>query len=264
LLQARRFLWNQIAAIVRAGRSVVLTSHSMEECEALCTRLAIMVDGRFRCLGSPQHLKDVYGSGYTLIVKVGVDSMHCGPWFVFRSHSACVCLILCAGARARARAAGAGRDPQHYARGGAQGGPSHFHAHAAADGQLAAGKPGLCEKCLCSCHLGLCSCLLGLCSLALFPSTHLAQLSQLFAHMEGLRRANLVDDYSLSQTTLDEIFWCAAQFCLTHSCICGSPVICPGGGIPALLDSTLLTTGSNFAQQSEHDHGSTGPIVNLV
>lgn len=30
---------------------------SMEECEALCTRLAIMVNGRFRCLGSLQHIK---------------------------------------------------------------------------------------------------------------------------------------------------------------------------------------------------------------
>lgn len=33
---------------------------SMEECEALCTRLAIMVKGSFRCLGSPQHIKDRY------------------------------------------------------------------------------------------------------------------------------------------------------------------------------------------------------------
>lgn len=30
---------------------------SMEECEALCTRLAVVVNGRFRCLGSAQHLK---------------------------------------------------------------------------------------------------------------------------------------------------------------------------------------------------------------
>lgn len=29
----------------------------MEECEALCTRLAIMVNGQFKCLGSIQHLK---------------------------------------------------------------------------------------------------------------------------------------------------------------------------------------------------------------
>ena len=30
---------------------------SMEECEALCTRLAIMVNGSFKCLGTIQHLK---------------------------------------------------------------------------------------------------------------------------------------------------------------------------------------------------------------
>lgn len=41
----------------------------MEECEALCTRLAIMVNGQFKCLGSPQHLKSKFGSGYTLLAK---------------------------------------------------------------------------------------------------------------------------------------------------------------------------------------------------
>lgn len=30
---------------------------SMEECEALCTRLAIMVNGSFQCIGSLQHIK---------------------------------------------------------------------------------------------------------------------------------------------------------------------------------------------------------------
>ena len=34
--------------IQRNGQSVVLTSHSMEECEALCDRLAIMVNGQFQ------------------------------------------------------------------------------------------------------------------------------------------------------------------------------------------------------------------------
>ncbi|KAK2502159.1 hypothetical protein MC885_015949 [Smutsia gigantea] len=56
--KARRFLWNLILDLIKTGRSVVLTSHSMEECEALCTRLAIMVNGRLRCLGSIQHLKN--------------------------------------------------------------------------------------------------------------------------------------------------------------------------------------------------------------
>ncbi|XP_069448042.1 phospholipid-transporting ATPase ABCA7 isoform X5 [Ovis canadensis] len=67
---ARRFLWNSLLAVVREGRSVVLTSHSMEECEALCTRLAIMVNGRFRCLGSAQHLKGRFGGGHTLTLRV--------------------------------------------------------------------------------------------------------------------------------------------------------------------------------------------------
>jgi len=42
----------------------------MEECEALCTRLSIMVNGKFRCLGSPQYLKNKFGEGYTLIAQL--------------------------------------------------------------------------------------------------------------------------------------------------------------------------------------------------
>ena len=42
----------------------------MEECEALCTRLAVMVNGKFKCLGSSQHLKSKFSKGYTLIMKL--------------------------------------------------------------------------------------------------------------------------------------------------------------------------------------------------
>ena len=59
---ARRFLWNCISEIVRRGKSVILTSHSMEECEALCSRLVIMVNGKFVCHGSTQHLKNRYST----------------------------------------------------------------------------------------------------------------------------------------------------------------------------------------------------------
>ncbi|XP_036896967.1 ATP-binding cassette sub-family A member 13 isoform X2 [Sturnira hondurensis] len=65
---SKRLLWEAVRKEVLQGCAVVLTSHSMEECEALCTRLAIMVDGRFRCLGSPQHLKHRFGDGYTVRV----------------------------------------------------------------------------------------------------------------------------------------------------------------------------------------------------
>ena len=56
------------------GRCVMITSHSMEECEALCTRLAIMVNGKFRCLGSPQHLKNKFVQGFTLLVNPPSDT----------------------------------------------------------------------------------------------------------------------------------------------------------------------------------------------
>uniref|UniRef100_A0A8C5D6G3 P-type phospholipid transporter n=1 Tax=Gouania willdenowi TaxID=441366 RepID=A0A8C5D6G3_GOUWI len=68
--KAKRFLWNCILSVTKEGRAVVLTSHSMEECEALCTRMAIMVNGRFQCLGSVQHLKNRFGDGYTIILRL--------------------------------------------------------------------------------------------------------------------------------------------------------------------------------------------------
>ncbi len=67
---ARRAMWTLLKAEVMAeGRALVLTSHSMEECEALCDRLAIMVAGRAACLGSPQHLKARFGGGYLVDVR---------------------------------------------------------------------------------------------------------------------------------------------------------------------------------------------------
>lgn len=45
----------------------------MDETEALCTRVGIMVNGELKCLGSLQHLKSKYGDGYTLLAKVAFD-----------------------------------------------------------------------------------------------------------------------------------------------------------------------------------------------
>lgn len=72
---SKRLVWTCISEAVIAGRSIVLTSHSMEECEALCSRLTVMVNGQFYCLGPLQHLKNKFSQGYTLIVKCksGVD-----------------------------------------------------------------------------------------------------------------------------------------------------------------------------------------------
>ncbi|XP_061858379.1 glucosylceramide transporter ABCA12 [Colius striatus] len=69
---AKRHLWKIISEEVQNKCSVILTSHSMEECEALCTRLAIMVNGSFQCVGSLQHIKSRFGRGFT--VKMHLNS----------------------------------------------------------------------------------------------------------------------------------------------------------------------------------------------
>ncbi|KAJ6646771.1 Phospholipid-transporting ATPase ABCA3 [Pseudolycoriella hygida] len=66
----KRNLWNIIIKLREQGKSIVLTSHSMEECEALCTQLTIMVNGNCKCYGSAQHLKNKFTRGFELKVKV--------------------------------------------------------------------------------------------------------------------------------------------------------------------------------------------------
>lgn len=66
---AKRNLWSVISMARNSGTSIVLTSHSMEECEALCNRLAIMVNGEFKCLGSAQHLKNQFSKSFLLTIK---------------------------------------------------------------------------------------------------------------------------------------------------------------------------------------------------
>lgn len=54
--QARRNLWDLISELRNSGRTVVLTTHSMDEAELLCDRVAIMDHGRFLEVGSPDAL----------------------------------------------------------------------------------------------------------------------------------------------------------------------------------------------------------------
>lgn len=67
---AKRQLWNIICHVRDTGKSIVLTSHNMDECEALCTRLTIMVNGELKCMGSSQHLKNKFSKGFILKIKV--------------------------------------------------------------------------------------------------------------------------------------------------------------------------------------------------
>ncbi|OWZ12574.1 ABC transporter [Phytophthora megakarya] len=73
---SRRKMWDVIARVCSTegdrdgGACVVLTTHSMEECEALCSRVGILVSGRLKCLGSVEHLKQKFGRGYTVDITL--------------------------------------------------------------------------------------------------------------------------------------------------------------------------------------------------
>ncbi|KAI9916016.1 hypothetical protein PsorP6_007033 [Peronosclerospora sorghi] len=70
---SRRKMWDVIASVCASKTScVILTTHSMEECEALCTRVGILVSGKLQCLGSVEHLKQKFGRGYIVEVKLRV------------------------------------------------------------------------------------------------------------------------------------------------------------------------------------------------
>jgi ATP-binding cassette, subfamily A (ABC1), member 3 len=70
--ESRRFMWSVVGRIARKKTSaVVLTTHSMEEAEALSTKMGIMVKGGiFKCFGSAQHIRNKFGTGYVIEIKI--------------------------------------------------------------------------------------------------------------------------------------------------------------------------------------------------
>jgi ABC-2 type transport system ATP-binding protein len=54
--QARRHLWDLVDGLKQAGRTIILTTHYMDEAERLCDRVAIMDHGRIIALDSPEQL----------------------------------------------------------------------------------------------------------------------------------------------------------------------------------------------------------------
>ncbi|SPP76445.1 retinal-specific phospholipid-transporting ATPase ABCA4 [Drosophila guanche] len=69
---SRRHVWNVLSSLRDEGKAVMLSSHSMEEVEALCTQLAIMADGQIHCLGSQQRIKNKFAQ--CLVLKLHVET----------------------------------------------------------------------------------------------------------------------------------------------------------------------------------------------
>ncbi|XP_063533945.1 phospholipid-transporting ATPase ABCA3-like [Cydia strobilella] len=148
---AKRQVWRAIRGARRAGRGVVLTSHSMEECEALCSRLTIMVNGNFQCLGTPQHLKNNFSEGFTLTIKMKMDEESTDSIAGARGIAAVKCYV-----------------------------ETNFTA------------PKLMEE-----YQGL---------LTYYLPDRSVAWSKMFGTMERCRQHHDVEDYTISQTTLEQIF----------------------------------------------------------
>ncbi|KAJ1086296.1 hypothetical protein NDU88_006417 [Pleurodeles waltl] len=177
--RARRFLWNCILSVLKEGRSVVLTSHSMEECEALCTRMAIMVNGRFCCLGSVQHLKNRFGDGYTIILRV--------------------------------RSSGANTRPvQEFMQASFPGIVLKEHHHCTLQYQL--------------------------------PSAASPSLAQIFSLFSQYKDELQIEDYSVSQTTLDQVFIHFAKDQSDEDPPAKEPTTAPHGDLQQPAPPQSLTT----------------------
>ncbi|XP_042688868.1 cholesterol transporter ABCA5 [Centrocercus urophasianus] len=69
--KAKQRMWKAIrAAFKNKERAAILTTHYMEEADAVCDRVAILVAGQLRCIGTVQHLKSKFGRGYFLEMKL--------------------------------------------------------------------------------------------------------------------------------------------------------------------------------------------------
>jgi len=67
--QARRHLWDIVNGIKQSGRTIILTTHYMEEAEILCDNIAIMDYGKIIDQDSPENLLLRYGEGATISIK---------------------------------------------------------------------------------------------------------------------------------------------------------------------------------------------------
>jgi len=216
---ARRFMWGVISRVAteRKQCSIILTTHSMEEVEALCTRIGIMVGGRLRCLGSAQHLRTRHGQGWVsdmrlvapseatvdavaAAVSAALRGAHAVPAASFGS----VCAAVGKAWRAREltpagsgwailAAAGAAADNAV---------PLRDFAEWMAEEDIVEGVVGFVTSSFSGARLAERQ---GLSIHMTIPPQTGTNLATMFARLEGARPLG-VDTYTLGQTTLEQVF----------------------------------------------------------
>lgn len=70
-----------------SSKAIIITTHSMEEADTLCDRLAILADGGLQCVGSAAHLKRRYGEGFKLTLHLAHEFEQQGVDEVLRAEA---------------------------------------------------------------------------------------------------------------------------------------------------------------------------------
>jgi ABC-type multidrug transport system ATPase subunit len=78
---SKRHLWDVILQ-AKQDRTVILTTHSMEEADALCDRIGIMHKGQMKCIGSSVRLKNKFGSGLRVTVNYNRNNQTAAQTFI--------------------------------------------------------------------------------------------------------------------------------------------------------------------------------------
>jgi ABC-type multidrug transport system ATPase subunit len=72
---SRHAVW-QLMQDLKKDRTIILTTHAMEEADALADRIAVVVDGKLKCVGTPLNMKNTFGDGYrvTMVCEQGNEN----------------------------------------------------------------------------------------------------------------------------------------------------------------------------------------------
>ena len=66
---SRRVIWQIIKDLKREGKTIILTTHYLEEADELADRIGVMLNGNLHAVGTPNYIKKEFGVGYHLIIS---------------------------------------------------------------------------------------------------------------------------------------------------------------------------------------------------
>lgn len=65
---SRRVIWQIIKDLRKEGKTIILTTHYLEEADELADRIGVMSSGKLFALGTPNYIKKQFGVGYHLFI----------------------------------------------------------------------------------------------------------------------------------------------------------------------------------------------------